>query len=73
MSRYARSIFLAGFLAVAPAAATAAPSVGDDAPGAGPAMVQPVSVPVPAVRDEAAMVLIGTALIGLAAAVRRSA
>jgi hypothetical protein len=35
--------------------------------------VQQVRVPVPGLRDEAAMVLVGTALIGLAAAVRRSA
>jgi hypothetical protein len=35
--------------------------------------VQRVRVPVPGLRDEAAMVLVGTALIGLAAAVRRSA
>lgn len=35
--------------------------------------VQQVRIPVPGLRDEAAMVLVGTALIGLAAAVRRSA
>jgi hypothetical protein len=35
--------------------------------------VQQVRVPMPGVRDEVAMVLVGTALIGLAAAVRRSA
>ena len=35
--------------------------------------VQQVRVPLPGLRDEAAMVLVGTALIGLAAAVRRSA
>ena len=35
--------------------------------------VQQVRVPVPGLREEAAMVLVGTALIGLAAAVRRSA
>jgi hypothetical protein len=35
--------------------------------------VQQVRVLLPDLRDEAAMVLIGTALIGLAAAVRRSA
>lgn len=35
--------------------------------------VQQVRVPVPGIRDEAAMVLVGTALIGLAAAVRRAA
>jgi hypothetical protein len=34
---------------------------------------QQMRAPGPGLRDEAAMVLIGTALIGLAAAVRRSA
>jgi hypothetical protein len=44
-------------------AATPAPTVA----------VQRVSLPLPAVRDEAVMVLVGTALIGMAAAVRRAA
>jgi hypothetical protein len=35
--------------------------------------VQPIRMPVPGLREEAGMVLVGTALIGLAAAVRRSA
>ena len=35
--------------------------------------VQRVSLPLPAIRDEAAMVLVGAALIGVAAAVRRAA
>jgi hypothetical protein len=38
-----------------------------------PVAVQRVPLPWPGVRDEAAMVLVGTALIGLAAAVRRAA
>lgn len=38
-----------------------------------PVAVQQVSLPAPGIRDEAAMVLVGTALIGLAAAVRRTA
>jgi hypothetical protein len=38
-----------------------------------PVAVQRVAVPSRGMRDEAAMVLIGTALIGLAAAVRRVA
>lgn len=37
-----------------------------------PVAVQRVSVPDAGVRDEAAMVLVGTALIALAAAVRRA-
>jgi hypothetical protein len=35
--------------------------------------VQRVSIPAAGIRDEAAMVLIGTALIGLGAVVRRAA
>jgi len=42
---------------------------------AGVAVATPLAVRVPAhaLRDEAAMVLVGTALIGLAAAVKRAA
>ena len=43
-------------------------------PDTAPAVaVQRVSIPAAGLRDEAAMVLVGTALIGLAAAVRRAA
>jgi hypothetical protein len=35
--------------------------------------VQPASLPAPWFRDEAAMVVVGAALLGLAAAVRRAA
>jgi hypothetical protein len=35
--------------------------------------VQQVPVPGPGIRDEAAMILVGAALIGLASAVRRAA
>jgi hypothetical protein len=38
-----------------------------------PVAVQRVTIPATGIRDEAAMVLVGTALIGLAAAVRRAA
>lgn len=38
-----------------------------------PVAVQGVSLPSAGIRDEAAMILVGTALIGLAAAVRRAA
>jgi hypothetical protein len=40
---------------------------------AAPVAVQRVTIPATGIRDEAAMVLVGTALIGLAAAVRRAA
>jgi hypothetical protein len=57
-----------GICASSPAAA-GRPSVAERA--AAPVAVQRVGLP--ALRDEAAMVLVGTALIGLAALVRRSA
>jgi hypothetical protein len=54
--------------------AGAAPAVGDEAPVLAPSAVavQRVSVSIPGVRDEAAMVLVGAALLGLASAVRRA-
>jgi hypothetical protein len=45
---------------------------GTAATAAPPGAVQRVTLPVPAVRDDVAMVLVGTALIGVAAAVRRA-
>ncbi|MEO8075006.1 MAG: hypothetical protein ABI818_01675 [Acidobacteriota bacterium] len=44
-----------------------------DSAASAPVAVQRVSLPWPGLRDEASMVLVGTALIGLAAAVRRAA
>lgn len=69
-SIFSGCIALAAPLMAAPAASgeTVAPS--SDAPAVA---VQQVRVPLPGLRDEAAMVLVGTALIGLAAAVRRAA
>jgi len=59
------------------AVAEAAPAMKTDSTTAAPAppalAVQQVRVPLPGLRDEVAMVLVGTALIGLAAAVRRAA
>ena len=67
------SVALAGCSAIA----GAAPAVNNDRSTASqpaPALtVQQVRVPLPGQRDEVAMVLVGTALIGLAAAVRRAA
>lgn len=67
-----------GSLAVVLGLAAAAPVLADtnatDESTANPTVaVQQVRVPFTGLRDEAAMVLVGTALIGLAAAVRRSA
>jgi hypothetical protein len=72
MRKYLASLAFGGLLAIAApaAAATDAP----EAPSAAATVaVQQVKVPLPSLRDEAAMVLVGTALIGLAAAVRRAA
>ena len=72
MRKYLASILFAGCALVATSAA-AAPATGE-AERTTPAVAvqQPVSA-MPVIRDEAAMVIVGTALIGLAAAVRRSA
>jgi hypothetical protein len=61
-------------LCVAPVLATGRPSQdeGGDRPDTAVA-VQRVNLPASGLRDEAAMVLVGTALIGLASAVRRAA
>jgi hypothetical protein len=68
------AMVLAG-LAVFAMSAGAAPAVGEETAVSAPptVAVQRVILSVPALRDEAAMVLVGAALIGLAAAVRRAA
>jgi hypothetical protein len=75
MSKYLASLVFAGCAltatpAVAAPAANDTPTVATDSTTVA---VQQVRMPVPGLRDEAAMVLVGTALIGLGAAVRRSA
>jgi hypothetical protein len=68
------AMLFAGVAALLGAPGAAAPAVTDDAPSAGATVaVQRLSLREPGLRDEAAMVLVGTALIGLAAAVRRAA
>jgi hypothetical protein len=60
-------------LAVAAAAATGAGSTGSEDTAVTPATTPGFSARYrPEIRDEAAMVLVGTALIGLAAAVRHT-
>ena len=49
----------------------ATPAVGDE-PAAGTVAVQRVTPPFDGLRDEAMMVLVGAALIGLGSAVRRA-
>ena len=73
MRRYLLAATAAGLLSVAAPAAGGA--IGDRAEPA-VAVAVAVAAPPPAplkLRDEALMVLVGSALIGLAAAVRRSA
>ncbi len=74
MRRQLVSMTLTG-LAVLSTALSASPAVDDNtvANAAPTVSVQRVSLPLLAVRDEAAMVLVGAALIGVAAAVRRAA
>lgn len=74
MRRHFGTLLFAGLVSMA-----AVPALAEDtkdletvtAPSA--VAVQRVSGPATGLRDEAAMVLVGTALIGLAAAVRRAA
>ena len=70
MRSYLLAATAAGLMSVAAPAAAGPPSDRDDAE-----VAVEVAVPVePAgIRDEAMMVLVGSALIGLAAAVRRAA
>jgi hypothetical protein len=73
MRKYLASlVFVVGLSAAAPALA-ATDTTSEEARVQATVAVQHVRVPVPGLRDEAAMVLVGTALIGLAAAVRRAA
>jgi hypothetical protein len=69
MRKYLASLAFVAGLSAAPLFAATTTTDSSEATVA----VQHVRVPVPGLRDEAAMVLVGTALIGLAAAVRRSA
>jgi len=72
MRRQFAFLMFAGFLGVFAAQLAASPSV-DETAVAAPVAVQRVNFPATGLRDEAAMVLVGTALIGLAAAIRRAA
>ena len=72
MRRQLVSLTIAG-MAVLTTGLSASPATDDTVATATPTVaVQRVSL-TPTVRDEATMVLVGTALIGVAAAVRRSA
>ena len=64
---------LIGSAALAASRPGPAPREPRDPSTAAPVAVQGVAVPAPVMRDEAAMVLVGTALIGLGAALRRAA
>ena len=74
MRRQLVALTLAGW-AILSGSTLAAPAVQEDAAASAPSTVavQRVSLPYHGLRDEAAMVLVGTALIALAAAVRRAA
>jgi len=76
MCRYVGSYVFAGCITLAMplmAAPAATGETGGRNPDAPAVAVQQVRVPLPGLRDEAAMILVGSALIGLAAAVRRAA
>jgi len=71
MRKHLASLAFALMLSAAAPALAATAAATDEASTT--VAVQQVKMPVPGLREEAGMVLIGTALIGLAAAVRRSA
>ena len=73
MGRFVVLVLFAGLIALLASPLVAAPSVRDEARSGATVAVQRVNLPDTGLRDEAAMVLVGTALIGLAAAVRRAA
>jgi len=72
MRKYLVSLAFVSCLAAVASPAAAAPAP-DDTAASGAVAVQRSRVPVAGLHDQAAMVLVGTALIGLAAAVRRTA
>ena len=69
----ASGIFVIGMALGAPFAASAGPALEEARESAAAPVAVQVATPFAGLRDEAAMVLVGTALIGLAAAVRRAA
>jgi len=72
MRKYLASLVFMGSVA-ATSSTMAAPAVNEAESTTPTVAVQQVRMPLPGIREEAAMVLVGTALIGLAAAVRRAA
>ena len=76
MRRFVGTAVFAGCTLVAGSTAVATPAAADSAtarPTESAVAVQQVQFPVPRLRDEIAMVLVGTALIALGGVVRRSA
>ena len=75
MRKYLGSIAVVGCaIAISPLVESSSSASASDADNAPTVAVQQVRVPpIGGLRDEAAMVLVGTALIGLASAVRRAA
>jgi hypothetical protein len=74
MRRELVSVMFAGFVgAYATPLAVATRPTADETSGSATAPVAVQSVPAKGIRDEAAMVLVGSAMIALAAAVRRAA
>jgi hypothetical protein len=65
-------MFAAGLAFGAPVGASAGPATNEGPDGVVAPVAVQVPAPFPGLRDEAAMVLVGTALIGLAAVVRRA-
>lgn len=73
MRKHLLSVALAGLLALMASPLATADTPDNEIIAPAPVAVQRVSFSLLGLRDEAAMLLVGTALIGLAAAVRRAA
>ena len=72
MRKYFGTLMVAGIVGLVAGPAHAERTT-EESVAAGTVAVQRINLPGAGIRDEAAMVLVGTALIGLAAAVRRAA
>ena len=66
-------MMFAAWMVAGAALAVAAPGDMAEPPQDAPVAVQRVALPETSLRDQVTMVLVGTALIGLAAALRRAA
>jgi hypothetical protein len=72
MRRQLVTLTLAGLAIATTASGSSSAATGESSVAAAPPVAVHRAFSIPAIRDEAMMVLVGTALIGLGAAVRRA-